>query len=83
MKRTLTLIVAGLLGVVLAAQPYEPVNPNATPEAKALLADLYQTVAEGKIISALHHNQLQLPNRRARVPARPHYHADVAREPAL
>ena len=62
MKRTLTLIVAGLLGVVLAAQPYEPVNPNATPEAKALLADLYQTVAEGKIISALHHNQLQLPN---------------------
>ena len=51
MKRTLTLIVAGLLGVVLAAQPYEPVNPNATPEAKALLADLYQTVAEGKIIS--------------------------------
>ena len=35
-----------------------PVNPNATPEAKALLTRLYKTVDEGKIISALHHNNL-------------------------
>ena len=35
-----------------------PVNPNATPEAKALLASLYKSVDEGKIISALHHNNL-------------------------
>ena len=38
-----------------------PVNPNATPEAKALLNRLYKTVDEGKIISALHHNNLN-PN---------------------
>jgi alpha-galactosidase len=37
---------------------FPPVNPNATPEAKALLAKLYKNVSEGKIISALHHNQL-------------------------
>ena len=35
-----------------------PVNPNASPEATALLTRLYQTVDEGKIISALHHNNL-------------------------
>ena len=40
---------------------FSPVNPHATPEARALLAGLYQSVAEGKIISGLHHNQLQLP----------------------
>jgi len=37
---------------------YTPVNPNATPEAKALLKSLYQSVENGKIISALHHNNL-------------------------
>ena len=62
MRRTITCIAAWLLGLVLAAQPFEPVNPDASPEARALLSDLYRTVAEGKIISALHHNQLQLPN---------------------
>lgn len=41
-----------------------PVNPNATPEAKALLEQLYQTVENGQIISGLHHNQLQMPNYR-------------------
>lgn len=41
-----------------------PVNPNATPEAKALLERLYQTVDNGQIISGLHHNQLQMPNYR-------------------
>ena len=41
---------------------YAPVNPNATTEAKALLSSLYRTVEEGKIISALHHNDLN-PNR--------------------
>jgi len=40
---------------------FTPVNPNATPEARALLARLYQSVADGKIISGLHHNQLQMP----------------------
>lgn len=36
----------------------EPVNPNATPEARELLNSLYRSVDEGKIISGLHHNQL-------------------------
>lgn len=58
MRRTITCIAAWLLGLVLAAQPFEPVNTDASPEARALLSDLYRTVAEGKIISALHHNQL-------------------------
>ena len=62
MKRIFTIVTAALLGLVLQAQPFAPVNPNATQEAKDLLASLYQTVAEGKIISALHHNQLQMPN---------------------
>lgn len=62
MKRTLTFIASLLSCLILAAQPYEPVNPNASPEARALLSDLYQSVAEGRIISGLHHNQLQLPN---------------------
>ncbi len=44
-----------------ATTTYAPVNPNATPLAKALLARLYQSVADGKIISGLHHNQLMLP----------------------
>lgn len=43
---------------------YAPVNTNATPEARALLQRLYKTVEEGKIISGLHHNQLQMPNYR-------------------
>jgi len=37
---------------------YVPVNPHATPEAKALLKALYKNVKDGKIISALHHNNL-------------------------
>jgi len=36
----------------------EPVNPNATPEARALLKSLYQSVEDGKIISGIHHNRL-------------------------
>ena len=62
MKRLFLTIGASLLGLALSAQPFAPVNPNATQEARDLLASLYQTVAEGKIISALHHNQLQMPN---------------------
>lgn len=58
-----------LLATVLAngygQQHPAPVNPNATPEVKALLERLYQTVDEGKIISGLHHNQLQMPNYRS------------------
>lgn len=45
-----------------AGKHHKPVNPNATPEAKALLERLYKSVDEGKIISGLHHNQLQMPN---------------------
>lgn len=50
------------IGLPLSAQRhFSPVNPQATPEAKALLEHLYQSVDQGKIISGLHHNQLQLP----------------------
>lgn len=41
-----------------------PINPNATPEAIALLERLYQTVDNHQIISGLHHNQLMMPNYR-------------------
>ncbi|GHT13133.1 hypothetical protein FACS189426_17600 [Bacteroidia bacterium] len=37
---------------------YAPVNPKATPEAKALLERLYKSVDEGQILSAQHHNNL-------------------------
>jgi len=49
---------------------FAPVNPNATSEAKALLAKLYANVAKGKIISALHHNVL---------PPSPFFSADLDR----
>ena len=39
---------------------YDPINPNATPEAKALLAYLYKVVDDGKIISAQHHKDILL-----------------------
>lgn len=48
---------------------FVPVNPNATPEAKALLESLYTSVDEGKIISGLHHNMLNMP----------HYLSDLVR----
>ncbi|MDR0973986.1 MAG: glycoside hydrolase family 26 protein [Prevotellaceae bacterium] len=38
---------------------YAPVNPHASREAQALLERLYQSVDQGKIISALHHNNLR------------------------
>lgn len=41
---------------------FAPVNANATPEARELLERLYKTVDDGKIISGLHHNQLNMPN---------------------
>jgi len=40
---------------------FDPVNTNATPEARELLRSLYESVDQGKIISGLHHNQLQGP----------------------
>ncbi len=46
----------------MAGKHHKPVNKNATPEACALLERLYRSVDEGKIISGLHHNQLQMPN---------------------
>lgn len=48
----------------LHAQPYRhyaPVNKNADKGACDLLELLYKTVDEGKIISGLHHNQLNMP----------------------
>lgn len=50
-----------VLSLPLLAQHPGPVNPNATPEAKALLEYLYQTVDSGKIIAGLHHNKLREP----------------------
>ena len=53
----LILIACCTLGSACTKPGIAPVNPNATPEAKALLAMLYKTVDEGNIISAQHHNQ--------------------------
>jgi mannan endo-1,4-beta-mannosidase len=39
---------------------FDPVNPSATPEAKALLERLYRSVDEGKILSAQQHNEYQM-----------------------
>lgn len=69
-KQSFLTVLAGV-GLLLAScsspstvesKHYAPVNPNATPEAKALLERLYTSVDEGKIISGLHHNQLNMPN---------------------
>lgn len=58
-KRILLLALTATLSVgAFAQEHFQPVNPNATPEAKALLARLYQTVDSGQIISGLHHNVL-------------------------
>ncbi|MDR1555903.1 MAG: glycoside hydrolase family 26 protein [Tannerellaceae bacterium] len=39
---------------------FKPVNPQATPEAGALLSELYRSVEEGKIISAQQHSEYQM-----------------------
>lgn len=62
MKRLLIFLSLFLCANLHAQVSQEPVNPRATPQAKALLARLYQSVEEGKIISGLHHNQLMMPN---------------------
>ena len=62
MKRLLIFLSLFLCVNLYAQVSQEPVNPRATPQAKALLARLYQSVEEGKIISGLHHNQLMMPN---------------------
>lgn len=62
MKRLLIFLSLFLCANLYAQVSQEPVNPRATPQAKALLARLYQSVEEGKIISGLHHNQLMMPN---------------------
>lgn len=69
MKKLFLILSLGLCLLMQACTPqpqahFQPVNPNATPEAKELLARLYQTVDDGQIISGLHHNQLQMPNYR-------------------
>lgn len=68
MTRLLTLFAALFTAALTAlAQPFphfRPTNPNATAEAQALLERLYTTVDEGRILSGLHHNQLQMPNYR-------------------
>ncbi|MBR6369452.1 MAG: glycosyl hydrolase family 26 [Bacteroidaceae bacterium] len=68
MRRTVTGIIMLSVLCVITLTAYscannypKPVNPNATPEAKSLLEMLYRTVDEGKIISGLHHNQLNMP----------------------
>ena len=40
----------------------EPVNPSAIPETRALLHRLYEMVEDGKILSGLHHNRIDLPD---------------------
>ena len=66
MKKSLLLSLISLLTLhtALLAQykHYLPVNPNADQPTRALLERLYQTVDDGKIISGLHHNQLDMPN---------------------
>lgn len=63
MKKLIIIISAALFFIGAEAQNSRvPVNPDATPEAKALLERLYRSVDEGKIISGLHHNQLMMPN---------------------
>ena len=63
--RLLLLTIAVLsVSAIHAQKHFKPVNPNATPEAQALLERLYLTVDSGKIISGLHHNQLMTPNYR-------------------
>ena len=63
MRRLLCIAMAALCLINAAAkEPVRPVNPNATPEARNLLASLYKSVEDGKIISGLHHNQLMMPN---------------------
>lgn len=64
MKRCLSLVLLtlGLMCAGAQNKHFAPVNKNATPEAKQLLESLYQSVDEGKIISGLHHNQLNMPN---------------------
>lgn len=52
-------IAAAAISICSCSSKYpEPVNPDATPEARELLKSLYKSVDEGKIISGLHHNQL-------------------------
>ena len=59
MKPTrLFLVACCALGVACTKHP-APVNPNATPESRALLSMLYKSVDEGRIISAQHHNEYQ------------------------
>lgn len=63
MKKFISILTSFLMVTMLSAQVSKaPVNPEATPEARQLLARLYQSVEEGKIISGLHHNQLMMPN---------------------
>lgn len=65
MKLNIWLTIAVLSISVSCGREYpEPVNPNATTEARELLHYLYRSVDEGKIISGLHHNRLQMPEYR-------------------
>jgi len=56
-------IAAALFCVAACGSKYpEPVNPNATPEARELLRSLYESVDQGKIISGIHHNEYTINN---------------------
>lgn len=61
MKRIVLLSVTAIALCACGPKYPEPVNPNATPEARELLKSLYKSVDEGKILSGLHHNQLTMP----------------------
>lgn len=65
MEKTILLLWVMMLTLSASAQPYKhykPVNKNADKQAYELLERLYNTVDEGKIMSGLHHNQLNMPN---------------------
>lgn len=65
MKRIALLLLALVMASAVIAQPfkhYAPVNKKADKQTRELLERLYKTVDEGKIMSGLHHNQLNMPN---------------------
>ena len=59
--RTLPFLISLFLCLQLYAQPFEPVNKNATPEARNLLHYLYSI--NGKYMLAGQHNYNEQPNR--------------------
>ncbi len=65
MKHLLSIVLLAAVTISCSDRYPEPVNPNASPEARELLELLYRSVDEGKIISGLHHNRLDMPQYRS------------------